>query len=66
MTRGEFFYGVIFLKCKDRTKLITLCAVCFGLGALLALFLPPYVMMVIQSIAVCAVGILFILYGGRV
>ncbi|MBR6534587.1 MAG: hypothetical protein IKT65_03310 [Clostridia bacterium] len=54
------------MKCKDGIKLITLCAVCFGAGVVLALFLPPCVMMVIQSIAVCAVGILFILYGGRV
>ena len=37
------------------------CAVCFGVGVLMSLFLPPIVMVIIEALALCCVGILFIL-----
>ena len=47
-------------KCNEKVKTVTLCAVCFGAGVLLSVFLPPVFMMIIEAALVCVVGILFI------
>ncbi|MBR6644298.1 MAG: hypothetical protein IKL21_00865 [Clostridia bacterium] len=48
-------------KCNEKVKTVTLCAVSFGAGVLLSVFLPPVFMVIIEAVLVCGVGILFII-----
>ena len=48
-------------KCNEKIKCAMLCAVCFGAGVLLSVFLPPVVMVILEAVLVCGVGILFII-----
>jgi len=47
--------GVIYMKCQR--KLIGSCALSFGAGVLLSIFLPPVVMVCITSVVVVGAGV---------
>ncbi len=58
---GEKLKKRVFRKCEERIKFLIYGIICFGIGVLSTLFLPSVLMITVEAVIVCAVGILFIL-----